>query len=183
MKISELMTQEEKEQDPGTFAGVRFSKPSQDNIKKFCEQNDIPNGLPREKMHVTLLYSKKPCPNYEPDQSPYPMSALIDDFEVWTSEHIEGKPKCLVAKLKCKELEDRHHALMDEHEATFDYPEYKPHMTFSYDIEDLDVSPENLKKMLIEFPSGKVDLEREYREDLKKEYKADDLTKPHPGGD
>lgn len=166
MKIKEL-TQEDT--GPGTFAGVRFSKETQKHIKEFCEQNNIQNALPTEKLHVTLLYSRKPCPNYEPNQNSYPMTATPKGFEIWKSEHIEGKPNCLVLKLDCPDLVDRHNELMQEHDATFDYPEYKTHVTFSYDVGDLKAE---------DIPSFDADLDivSEYKEDLRTEYKANELT-------
>ena len=171
MKIKELITEDE---ESGTFAGVRFSKPTQDRIKQYGIDNNIPNALPREKMHVTLLYSKKPCPNYVPSQEPYPMTATPDHFEIWKSTHIEGTPNCLVLKLKSPELISRHKELMKEHDADFGYPEYIPHMTVSYDIGDM--TSDDLPDF-----EGKLDIEREYQEDLRTEYKSDELTKPHPG--
>lgn len=159
---------------PGTYAGVRFNKPTQDIIKQFCKDNNVPKGLPREKMHVTVLYSTKPCPDYTPSQDLYPMTATVDHFEIWESTHIEGKPNCLVLIIKCPELVQRHNTLMKEHDATFEHPEFIPHMTLSYDVGDF------LAEDMPKFPEDLI-IEREYKEDLRTEYKAGELNKPHPG--
>ena len=63
MKLIDLL---EKEEQKGTYAGVRFSKETIDDIKKYIEENEIPNRIKFDKLHTTLLYSRKHCPNYEP---------------------------------------------------------------------------------------------------------------------
>lgn len=167
MKFSEII---QEKIEPGTFAGVRLSKESQNIIKEFCQNNHISNPSPKDKLHITLLYSKKPCPDYKPSQKPYPMTARAKNFEIWVSEHIDGKPNCLVLKLECAGLVKRQKYLMDKHGATFDYDEYVPHITFSYDVG-------NLKANDIPKFTHDLIIEKEYQEDLRTKYKADD----HPG--
>lgn len=157
----------EAEEKQGTYAGVRLSSKTQQAVDQYCEDNNIPNAIPAKKLHITILYSRKPCPNYTPSQDPYPMTAKVQQFEMWVSEHIEGKPNCLVLKVRCPDLVKRHNELMDEHDATFDYPDYKTHLTFSYDVGDLDV------KALPKFEHDII-LENEYYEPLRTEYGAND---------
>ncbi len=42
--------------------------------------------------------------------------------------------------LDCQSAEMRHAQLHTEYDLTYDYPEYKCHVTFSYDVGDLDIS-------------------------------------------
>lgn len=140
MKLSDLL--QEQQETKGTYAAVRFDQDSKDQIAKYIKDNDIPNPLDTAKMHCTVLYSRKYCPDYEPmgDIDP-PWSGVPDKLEVWESKgklRDQEPTRCLVLKFKCPELNARHKELMDEHEATYDFPEYKTHVTLSYDIGDFD---------------------------------------------
>jgi len=44
--------------------------------------------------------------------------------------------KILVLLLDSEDAVNRHQVLMKQHESTYDFPEYKPYITLSYDIED-----------------------------------------------
>lgn len=50
----------------------------------------------------------------------------------------EGKngKNILVILLDSEDATNRHQKLMKQHDATYYFPEYKPHITLSYDIED-----------------------------------------------
>lgn len=101
----------------------------------------IPNALPQNKLHTTLLYSRVECPEYKPlGDTNY--IGIPDEFVVWDTQATESKrsTRCLVLKYKCPELVTRHKALMKEHNATFDYEDFTPHITFSYDIGDMKVA-------------------------------------------
>lgn len=121
----------------------------------------LPNPLNTQKMHCTLIYSRMPCktPKIFPNRV---FNAEFEKFDVF--EQRNGK-KCLVLKLKSPDLLKRHQALMDEMEASYDFDDYLPHITLSYDIEDFDI--EQLKRAdLIEdiFFSGEkvIVLDKDY---------------------
>ena len=134
MKIFELL-QEQKE-TKGTYAAVSFNDTTVDALQKYIKDNDIPNGTPAGKMHCTLLYSRKHCPNYKPAGKISPSwTGKPVGLEVWESQ---SKSRCLVLKFDCDELHKRHKLLMKEHDATYDFPEYKTHVTLSYDIGEMD---------------------------------------------
>lgn len=139
MKMQDLL--EKQEQQKGTYAGIRYDKATTDAIAKYIKDNNIPNAIKADKIHTTLLYSRKHCPDYIPGgmyKKPY--VATPEEFAVWETNPDAGpKTKCLILKLKCQGLVDRHNELMKEHGATYDYAQYQPHVTLSYDIEDLDV--------------------------------------------
>jgi hypothetical protein len=61
--------------------------------------------------------------------------ALPNKLDIWNSQ--SGK-KCLVLELNCKQLVDRYKELTDTYGFTSDYPEYKCHITISYNIGDWD---------------------------------------------
>lgn len=158
MKMSEIVPA-----PVGTYAGVRFCDETKKQLEEYCTQWNIPNCTPADKYHTTLLYSRKPCPNYKPlgDIAP-PYVGSPKELVVWNTQPKEpGGPtaRCLVLKFDCEHLINRHQSLMQEHQATYDYPEYLPHVTLSYDIGDMDHS--NLP--VPEFPLNVV---HEYHEPL-----------------
>lgn len=152
---------------PGTYAGLRFDPAVAKSLEQFCLSNDIPNHTPVDKLHITLLYSKKHLPNYEAqgDIDPAYM-AHPDKFIVWQTNG-ENKPQsnCLILKLKSRDITDRHNALMKEHDATYDHPLYEPHVTLSYDIGDMDI-----EKLKIGDIEQDLPVVTEYQEDLKTDW-------------
>lgn len=159
MKVTAII---EKKDNKGTYAGVRFDDDTNDSIKKYIEDNDIPNGISPKDFHTTLLYSRKFLPDYEPEGVySQPMIGKPVGFEKWSTQPDDnGKVSaCLVLRYDCDQLTSRHEALMQEHEATYDYPEYKPHITLSYDIGSLQV------KDLPKFDS-ELKIVKEYSEEL-----------------
>lgn len=136
MKLDELNLSK------GTYVGVRFSRKTLDLLEQYNKDNNIPNALKPAKMHSTVLYSRKFCPNYiAPGILNAPVIARPGKFDVFTSTSSDGTvSRCLVVKIDSPYLQLRHTTLMHEHSATFDYPVYTPHITLSYDIGDMDIS-------------------------------------------
>ena len=100
----------------GTYAGVRLKYP--DTVYARAKYFDIPNLIDPKDMHVTLLYSRKYLPDYVPNKS-FEYWAGIKGFDVWDTF---DKKRALVCELSCPDLVKRHQSLMDEHQATYDYP-------------------------------------------------------------
>ena len=146
----------------GTYAGVHFGDDTKDAVDLYIKENGIPNATPTDKLHCTLLYSRKHCPNYEPLGQLEPMlRGKPGAFQVWEGQPDDdgNKPNCLIMEFDCVKLSARHKELMDEHDATYDFDEYKTHITFSYDIGEMDI------KDLPEF-TGPINIVEEYGEEL-----------------
>lgn len=148
MKLQELVLETKK--PSGTFAEMLFDESDLKKIQKWIKTNKIPNRISHKKMHCTLLYSKKHCPNYEPagDLDP-PLEAKPKKLEIWPSE--SNGTRVLVMTLDAPKIVDRHKELMDAHDATYDFDEYKPHLTLSYDV-GKEFSTENLPNIQDEIP-------------------------------
>jgi len=160
MKLKDLMEQSKKK---GTYAGVRFDTETNRALHKYMTENKIPTSVRPDKLHTTLLYSRKHLPNYKPaGKIQPPMTGNPTGLDVWeTQGENSAKTKCLIFQYDCPELVTRHKSLMKEHEATFDYPEFKPHVTLSYDIGDMDIDKlPNIDEI------GPLNLVEEYGEDL-----------------
>lgn len=161
MKLQDVM--EAKKEKLGTYAGVRFCDDTIKRIKTFIEENEIPQPVPDNKLHTTVLYSRKHLPNYQAAgdlEKPY--EGVPTEFDIWESQPDEkgDRSNCLVMQYDCDPLVERHKSLMKEHGATFDYDEYKPHVTLSYSVGDLNLS--NLNPSDI----GPINIVNEYQEDL-----------------
>jgi len=140
MKILDIL---EAKTDTGTYASASFGSDSKKIIADYIKDNDIANPTKTDKLHSTLLYSRahingfKAAGKYDP-----PMECTPMGFEVWETQPDEKTGKtsnALVLKLKCPEFSERHEMLMKKHtEATYDYPEFKVHVTLSYSFGDRD---------------------------------------------
>lgn len=147
----------------GTYAAARFSAASREAIANYIKKHNIPNAPASEKLHTTILYSRKFLPEFKA-KGPYDpaIKATPKGFESWPSQPDENghRKNCLVLTFDAPDLVKRHESLMNTHEATYDFDEYKPHVTFSYDAGDRD--PEKLPTF-----DEELELTHEYGEDLK----------------
>ncbi len=160
MKLTEIA------KSRGTYAGVRFDTETKKAIHAYMKENEVPNAIRADKLHTTLLYSRKYLPDYKAQgKIDPPWIATPGEFVVWDTkpEDPNEKPKrCLVVKIDCPKLVARHELLMEEYGATYDFDKYETHITLSYDIGDIDID---------HFPPLKdtvkeIKIVEEYSEDL-----------------
>lgn len=141
----------------GTYAAVRPDDETAKKLESIMNKHNIQNPEPTDKLHSTLLYSRKHLAKYKPDSS-LTHTAKPVEFQIWPTK--SGK-NCLVLTLDCQSLKDRHAHLMNLHKATYDFPEFKVHLSLSYDVGDFDVKSISVK----ELPNTLV-LTKEYQEVL-----------------
>lgn len=154
-----------REEEKGLYIAVKYNQSANDDLMDFIKKYNIPSVLKPEDFHTTLIYSRKYAEINELDDNlgdneivAYPKG--LEVFETF------DKKRALVIKLDCNYLEDRHKYLMGKYELTYDYPEYIPHITLSYDIGEM-ILPKN-----VEFPKF-FRISSEYQEELniEKKYK------------
>jgi hypothetical protein len=168
MRLEQLL--EEKKESKGTYAGVRFDNDTVERLQTFIEENEIPKSVPTNKLHTTILYSRKYLPDYKAiGQYDKPLIGEPTEFDVWESQPDDDgeTSNCLILKYDCEELSERHELLMNEHGATFDFDEYSPHITLSYSIGDMKI--DNLDPAAI----GNINIVKEYQEDLNFDWAKD----------
>ena len=146
------------EKSKGTYAAVRYSDESIKKLEKVVKE--LPN--PNYDFHTTLLYSRKYLPNYKP-LGKIQETATVNGFKIFDTQ---DEKRALVLTLDCPFLVNRHNELMKEHGATYDYDEYIPHITLSYDLEDRQIEKINFNEVL--------EIVLEYSEDLKLDWKPND---------
>lgn len=164
MKLYEIASQK------GTYAGLRLDDESCNKLIDWCTQNNIPNPVPKDKLHTTLLYSRKHLPDYVPQGNlPSAYIGLENGYDIWKSSS-ENPTNCLVLKINCDDIVTRHKELMDTHQATWDYPSYDPHITMSYDIGGVDASKLDTSSI------GELTFTDEYAEELDLDWTSNNLV-------
>lgn len=126
----------------GSYAGVKLATETKKLLHEYMGLANLPNVVRPDQLHSTLLYSRKYLPEYKAYGEIKPAwQGHILGLDVFDSRSKDGKiARCLVIKYDCKELSDRHQYLMDTHKAEYDFPDYQPHITISYDIGLIDLT-------------------------------------------
>lgn len=112
----------------GTYAEAATDEKTNEILFEFIKKYDIPN--PVSDFHCTVVYSRTPAPTYEKYKVTLPIIAKITEFKVFEQE--DGK-KALVVCLDAPELNRAHYDALEHHGASYDYIQYIPHITLSYD--------------------------------------------------
>lgn len=145
--LAELMLIEKNNENKkveGTYVGAKFDDETKANLVKMMKKLKVPNPLEIENFHTTIIFSRK---KFKEDFEALgdlkkPWVGTPTKFEIFTGRNDQN---CLVMKYECTEQRKRHEKLMKEHEATYDWPEYKIHLTLSYDCGDFDPKELNPK--------------------------------------
>lgn len=152
---------------PGTYAAVKFSEKTIESLVELQEKLGIPNPLASSEFHSTLLYSRKNLPNYIPIGELTPVvTSDTEDFtlDIWPSNG--GDKNVLVLIYPCEWLSSRWKELMEEHDATWDFPDFTPHVTLSYNVGEW--QPD---QKVVHFASRKpIVIVEEYSSDLDEDY-------------
>ena len=151
----------------GTYAAVTFSESTVASLADLQEKLEIPNPLDSSDFHSTLLYSRVPLPNYvaQGELSPV-VTSDTEDFtlQIWPSNG--GEKNVLVLTYPCEWLSNRWESVMKEHGATWDFPDFTPHVTLSYDVGDW-----KPKEQIVQFTSKKpIAIVNEYSKPLDEDW-------------
>jgi 2'-5' RNA ligase len=141
------------------FMGVRPDPNTIRWIRGIIERYKVPNHCPDASFHTTLIYSRKPTvlPKL---QSHKLYKASFNKLEIFNTR--DGK-RCLVIRLDSPELQTRHRQLMQDLDASYDFDQFLPHITLSYDVGESFRAPSDIP------PRKAIYLEREYYEILSDE--------------
>lgn len=144
---------------PGTYIGVKIDEKSQKLLKQFAKENEIPNVVRTDNIHMTLVYSRQVIPNVEDmlitSFNEMPEATPTNEFHLWGDNE-----DTLVMKVDCPYLTERHEFFKMQG-ATHDYPSYEPHITISYDA---DCCKDKLKEL--KWNLGPLHIKAEYHEPL-----------------
>lgn len=140
-----------KAHEAGTYVSLSLDDKSSKALDNWSSENKVENQLDPSDYHVTVIYSRKGVPAVEDHVFDLPIAAKISAFEIFPTQ--TGN-KCLVAKVDSKELTELHKSIRKEYGATHDYPEYKPHVTLSYDYKG--EVPKEVPDITVTFDKVKV---------------------------
>lgn len=128
----------------GTYIAVKFTPESQDKLQALAKSLELDNIVAKEKYHITVVYSRKPFTNFTVNgKLKKPWLVHPTELEIFDTQ---SGSRALVLRLDAPKLVDRHEYFEREFGATYDFDEYKTHVTLSYDVgadwqipEDFDV--------------------------------------------
>lgn len=150
-------------EEKGVYVAVTYNQSAQDDLLDFIKEYNIPSTLKAEDFHTTIIYSRKYADIKDLEDNMEDSEIVAYPKELHVFETFDKK-RALVIKLDCPYLEERHKYLMEKYNLTYDYDEYIPHITLSYDIGNMGL-PENVK-----FPKF-FRINSEYKEELNLEKK------------
>lgn len=131
MKLSEV--------EKGTYVSAKFTESTLDKLVEVQNTLGLLNPVSRDDLHTTICYSRV--------NVPFVASAL--EALVSTSQHLEiwetSDGPALILCLESEHLKERHKysRILG---ATYDFPDYKPHVTLSYNLgaQFIDLSDPNI---------------------------------------
>ena len=132
------------EKQQGTYVAVQWPKEVAKIITDTAKEFGVPNVLDDNDIHTTLIYSRVGF-EHTPSKEDFGFSTVGPNNSrksmLVVFENRETGSRILALKLYSKQLENRHKEIMTNNpKATYDFDEYIPHITLSYDIKDYDIS-------------------------------------------
>lgn len=115
----------------GTYVAVKVVNNEQ--LRDWYVKQGL-DVIPAEELHVTIAYSRKVF-----DRTINEADINITPENIKDELELLGDDGAIVIKLNSPELHNRFKECM-EAGATFDYPEYQPHITLTYESKDVDLS-------------------------------------------
>lgn len=140
----------------GTYVGVRFDDETKNKVKEIQTQLNLFEPTPIDKLHSTICFSRVPVP-YKPLSEACKIGSTTK-FKVFKTA--TGK-RALVLLIDSDYLRDRHE-YANVLGATYDFPDYQPHITLAYDI--------GARKIPDSIEPFEVGITHEYVEDLDLEW-------------
>ena len=115
----------------GTYASLKLSKESSKILHDWCMEW-IGKSVDANTYHCTIMYSRVPVPLADDITPILPIVAETNSFEIFQSG--DGT-NCLVLRVESPEIEKLHFQTR-QLGASYDYPEYKPHVTLCVNFKD-----------------------------------------------
>lgn len=144
MTFSELYESTSLDFLNGVYCFSELHPKSANDILNFCKENKIQNHLGLNELHCTVIYDNMPHMNFTScGIYPEPIECEVLGFELFNENN------ALVLKLNSKDLISRHNELVSKHNIQYEFKEYIPHITLSYDVGDIDISKLKFKNKSI----------------------------------
>lgn len=131
----------------GTYVCAKLNKKSKKALDYFVTEIGIPSPAEPDQYHSTIIYSRKGVPQVSEYKFNVPFTAKPKRWEIFGT--------CLVLVVNSSDLTKVHNDIMDKYGATYDYDDYTPHVTVSYNYNG------SLPKVVpnIDLVYGSIDIE------------------------
>jgi len=158
MRYDEILEATQPDFSNGKFVAFKLSDETKANLANFANVHQIINPAEPEDYHITLVYSKADFPWTVMDHLVEPI--VIDPEALfWEVFESQSGSNCLVLRMEHPALHARHEQAM-EAGATNEFPDYKAHITLSYDIGEVQTET-------IPTPDFEIEIVGEYENPLK----------------
>lgn len=119
------------EMKSGLYVAAFFSDKTNQHLAQYIADNNIPNPVTSQSFHTTIVYSRVPVDDFEANHSAdVTISSQNVFLEAWD---VANNKQCLVLRFPSNYLELRFAEAMAAG-ATYDFDEYKAHVSLSYDL-------------------------------------------------
>lgn len=152
----------EFENNKGSYAAVKFDPITIKALEAYQIDNNIPNPLVSDEFHSTVMFSRKYIPEFKSLGDGLDWDGDFTEWDIFPSDD----DNALVLKFECSELTDRFNQIVNDYGATWDHDDFQPHITLSYNVDDLNIDD------LPPF-KGHITIVSEYNEDLELEWAGD----------
>lgn len=115
--------------EDGIYISLELDEKSQDNMYQWAKENNI-EIIPKEKLHTTVVYSTKSINKWPGNKNIKPIEIDNSTYEIIKLGEI------LVIKYSNKKIEN-FWKYTQKLGATWDFPDYLPHVTVIYDAKDI----------------------------------------------
>lgn len=115
----------------GVYASVTLDPTALVKIQKYLKTVGI-QMMPLNKIHITVIYSRS-RPTSEPEAIDINGEAELKSFGIF-GKGTTKEPYALVIEVDSQALDRAHISYKKKYNLKATYPEYKAHMTISYDI-------------------------------------------------
>lgn len=143
-----------------------------DDLVAWAKRQGIPNPIPGDKMHVTLIYSKAPV-DWLAMGNAWSPEVTVEEGGPRIVERLGPRRDVIALTFASDALQWRNTELREKGAST-DYPEYLPHVTVSVDV------PDDFDHTLIAPYTGKLVFGPEIFEGINEDWKATLVAKYSP---
>ena len=106
----------------GTYSFVTLDEQTKQQIIKYLLLCNIPNPVPIEELHCTLLNTTDIINDYLPIYTyNHPLIGTVNGLQIWKTQLDKN---CLVLVFDCPDLHDRYNLLVKEHSINTVYSKY-----------------------------------------------------------
>lgn len=147
-----LMETENAAHKKGTYASLDLNKKSQKHLFTWLSKHDFKNIVEPSEYHCTVLSSRKAVPEVDKWEIDLPIVVHAAGWKIFPTK---DDKKCLVLEVQNSKISDIHYKAEEELGATWDFPDFVPHITVCLDYKE-DTEPRNLPKFKLVFDNFSV---------------------------